>query len=213
MLTAFVTVLSTFIFSGVLASRFTHMWQRQSWLLQQRIIDRENEIRILRELVERFSTLAGKRQHKMLRLALALKSQDNRLVEKRSAEHDEISEEWNSNIIYLYSNITMYISFYYTKELEAIQEKFVYIGNRMSQAGKLPLGASRNKELNEIINALNGLQGSLGTLQKKLIRVIFEKKKEIYAEIEITESNLDRIPTWKLFKSLFERRVKSEEIT
>jgi hypothetical protein len=212
MFTAFLTVFFTFIFSGVLASRFTHIWQRQSWLLQQRIVDRENEIKILRELVERFSTLAGKRQHKMLRLALALNSQDKSLIERRSVEYDEISEEWNSNIVSLYSNITMHVDFVYTKELESIQNKFVIVGNRISQTKNLTPGATKNKEISEIISALNRLQGSLGSLQKKLIRVIFEKKKEIYTEIEINENTLDRIPTWKLFKSLFDRRVKREEI-
>lgn len=212
MLTALVTVFCTFIFSGVLASRFTHIWQRQSWLQQQRIVDRENEIKILRELIERFSTLAGKRQHKMLRLVLAIKALDEPLIEKRSIEYDEISEEWNSNIVSLYSNITMYIDFSHTKELESIQNRFAAVGNRISLIKRSTPGTVRNKEINSIISALNEIQGSLGSLQKKLIRVVFDKKKEIYAEIEINEDNLDRIPTWKLFKSLFERRIKRQEI-
>ncbi|WP_370676676.1 hypothetical protein [Pleomorphomonas sp. PLEO] len=211
MLTALITSLLTFILSGIIATRIAYTWQRESWIRQQRVLDRENEVKILRDLVDRFADLAGKRQHKMLRLVFALRSGKKDLIEKRSIEYDEILDEWNSNIVFLYAKLTMYVSWEEAIKLENIQNIFVRIGWKIEYI-KNNLSNNQNKEIKDSLNSMNELQGLLGNLQKKLIKSILEKKDNIYKEEKLSEDTLDRIPTWKLFKSLFERRVKRDEI-
>ncbi len=211
MLTALITSLFTFVLSGLVATRIAHTWQKESWLRQQRVLDRENEVKILRDLIEIFATLAGRRQHKMLRLVLALRSGKENLIEKRILEYDETLDEWNSNVVFLYSKLTMYVSWEDALKLENIQEIFSRIGWKIERIRRVGPGKSA-MELKETIDRLNELQGSLGKLQKNLIRTILEKKDDIYKEEILREDNLDRIPTWKLFKSLFERRVERDEV-
>jgi hypothetical protein len=84
MWTAVVTVLLTFLFTGFGANRLIQAWQLRNWISQQRLADAEKEHQALQDVFDEVATLAGRRQHKMMRLLSRISSNDEDKIPKDS---------------------------------------------------------------------------------------------------------------------------------
>jgi hypothetical protein len=214
MWTTIMTVLLSFILTGVIGSSLLHAWQRRHWLEQQRLLDREREVNALQELFDDVALFAGKRQYRMVRLLLNLGGKNKESVNKCVEEYGEAVVAWNERLNTLYAKTTILASWKNTKQLEEIQETFVYIGHKIEKmtsdySSGMKITPERIKKMSD---ALSGLQGKIGKFHKGALRFIDSKKEVMYKDVELTERNLYGLPTGKLFKALFKPRVEGIDI-
>ena len=62
--------------------------------------------------------------------------------------------------------------------------------------------------VNRARQELNGLQGRIVTFNKRALTDIAHKKRALYRPEPFSAANLDRLPTWELFKALFKSRQR-----
>lgn len=215
MLTAIVSITLSFVLTGLVANRLLHGWQRRNWLEQQRVLERDKNLKTLNDILDEISFLSSLRHSKMVRLATALKGKNKQVIIKRFSEYDEILDTWNHKINPLFVKISMHIDSRYTYELEKIHEKFVASG-RMLEILFQEFSSNESIDNNickEALGNLNTIQKDLSKFQKNIINFINYKKSEFFDGIELNEENLYSIPTWELFKAVFNFRIKFHDIS
>lgn len=215
MLTAVITVILTFALTGLVGNRVIQAWQYRNWLSQQRILDAEREHKALEEIFDEVTSLAGKRQHRMRRLLDVLVHGDVKLVNKRLSEYDDSVVAWNERLNALFAKITMHLDWGLTKRLEdRIHGSFVSIGHDLERMTKCRLAKGKipPTDISRVSNKLNELQATLFTFNRDTLKAISEKKRAIYREQELTENTLNSIPTWELFKALFQPRKQRNNV-
>jgi len=212
MVTAVVTVLLTFILTGILGNSIVQAWQHRNWIIQRRIQEAELRYAALQKTFDEVSELAGKRQHRMFRLLSSLTRNDEDVVRKRLAEYDEASTLWNERLVAQFSKLTMQLTHGLSLQLEReIQSQFVKLDGELGRATVARLKGTklRNADFVRLSNMLNGLQGRIGTFNKRTLRYIDDEKKALYQPEKLSLRTLDRFPTWELFKALFKPRQSS----
>ncbi|MDR3571231.1 MAG: hypothetical protein P4L81_03460 [Candidatus Pacebacteria bacterium] len=214
MLTAIVTVLLSFILSGIAGNYLLHGWQHRNWLEQQHLMHEEKEFAALQELFDEIASLAGRRHFRMFRLLSSARGTDLDLIRARLGEYDQAVISWNERLSALYAKLTMQIRWRNTQELEDIQATFVSLGHDLEAiAGDRLSGETvTGQRIRAASATLNALQGKIGNFNKHLLRFINKKRAAIYEDIKVTEDNLDRIPTWELFKALFKSGVQRNNV-
>jgi hypothetical protein len=209
-LTAIVTVMLTFLLTGILATRLSQAWQTRNWVSQQRLADKEDQYRALEGIFDEVATLASKRQHKMVRLLSVITGEDDLLIRTRFAEYDTALVEWNERLNTLYAKLTIHLRWRFTKRLEdEIHANFVWAGDILERITKRRLARLQiePEELVSLLLRLNQLQGKIFALNRDILRVLLEQKAELYVDKMPTVHTLDRFPTWELFKALFKPRI------
>src|SRR5256885_2076746 len=98
MLTAVITVLLTFVLTGIVGSRVVHSWQQRNWIVQRRIIEAEEQYKALQKTFDEVSELAGRRQHRMYRLLSGIRKETEKTLSKRLADYDEATLVWNERL-------------------------------------------------------------------------------------------------------------------
>lgn len=214
MLIAIVTVLLSFILSGIAGNYILHGWQHRNWLEQQHLMHDEKEFAALQELFDEIASLAGRRHFRMFRLLGSARGTDLDLIRARLGEYDQAVISWNERLSALYAKLTMRIKWRYTTDLEDIQATFVSLGHDLEAiaGARLSGGTVTRQRISTASATLNTLQGKIINFNKNILRFIEEKRAAIYEDIKITEYNLDRIPTWELFKALFKSGVQRDNI-
>jgi hypothetical protein len=214
MLTTLFTILLTFALTGLLGNFIVQTWQQQNWLRQRRIMEVEAQYTALQTTFNEVSELAGRRQHRMFRLLSSLGKDDDDVVQKRAADYDESSAQWNERLVAQYAKLTMQFESGYrlaTRLEEDIQPRFVAIDTELSRL----LGARRRsgakvskKDFARLSQNLNALQGKIGLFSKVTLKEIADQKKGLYQPRRFTPYTLDSFPTWELFKALFKSRQR-----
>src|SRR5579863_2254429 len=206
MATALLTVILTFIFTGLLSTRIVHALQHRNWLIQQRLHDTEKTYSELHNTFNEVAGLANRRHFRMLRLLSAIESFDIDRVKGAVKDYDETVIAWNERLTILYAKLTMQLSHALTNDLEHhVQQAFYEEGLRLEAMARKRIsgGVVERFEISETSKGLRQIQVDLGRFYKNVLRFIDEKKKSLYAEPAITEWSLDRVPTWELLKALF----------
>ena len=213
MTTAVVTVLQTFMLTGLIGNWLVQRWQHRNWLNQQRFLGAEKEYNALKELFEEISSLLGKRLSRMNRLLRVVNSSDKELLQSRLKDYDEAVAEWNGKLNAFFVRITMYDRFYRTERLEnEVHASLVRSGSRLERLVSRSLSheAVSAKEITELSDRLNTLQGQIFSFNRDFLRAVQAKQQRTYygVWIEFTRQNLEEFPTWKLFKLLFVPRIE-----
>jgi hypothetical protein len=214
MLTAIVTVSLTFLLTGLIGNSVLQRWTHRNWLRQQMLLDRERELSGLEKLFDEVSVLAGRRQYRSRRLLLNLPHLFSSNPELTISEYAESVVAWNEALTSLYAKLTMQLEWSYTRRLEDIQRRFASISSTIDRAVSLYRGGStlHSSTLKTLSDELDSLQGALFVFQRDVLLSVSRRRKDIYSSHEITEANLDGIPTWELFKALFQRRIQGADI-
>lgn len=216
MLTAIVTVFFTFILTGLLGNLFVQAWQHHNWLVQRRILEAEEQYKALQKTFDEVSELAGKRQHRMLRLLRSLPRNNDEVIRKRMGECDEASALWNERLAAHYAKLTMQLTWELARHLDDhIQPRFVKIDVELTKLAeaRLSSGAIVSSESSaRLSQALNKLQGYIIRFNKLTLKQIEERKKSLYSPMQFSLTTLDSFPTWELFKALFKpRKIRFDE--
>lgn len=209
--TVVISVILTFVFTGLIANWLVQRWQYRNWLNQQRFLGSEKKYEALKEHADNISRLASRRLSAMFRVVFTLDQSEERLEERRKIYSDTI-DDWQQNVNSLYTKTTMYFSWNMTKRLEdEINANFVSIGTRIDKSIRI---AQRREEISppskqKILNDLYSLQGTLGNFNRDMLRHVIHQQKSTYHGVEIgyNEADLQYFSTWQLFKALFLTRV------
>lgn len=208
------TVIVSFALTGVVGNRLLQGWQNRNWLKQQEILNGEREYQELQGLFDEITRLAGARQHRMFRLANALHGASCEELDRYVTAYAEELIRWNERIATLYARLESQLGGGYDSKLEYIHDSFRKIGQ------SLEVFVRRRKSGMPVILAdtagviadLNKLQGKIIEYHKLVLGEIRSRRKSMYRDDPLSLSNLDAIPTWDLFKALFERRVKPTNV-
>jgi hypothetical protein len=215
MWTAIITVLLTFILTGILGNFVVQAWQHHNWLVQRRILEAEEQYKALQKTFDEVSELAGKRQHRMFRLLSSLWGEGDDVVRKRLSDYDESATMWNERLAAQYAKITMQLDYWLTLRLDReIQPRFVRLDAELTRLTTARLNGVKlsSADFGRLSQALNALQGQIIGFNKATLKQIDDKKVALYRPKDFNLGTLDSFPTWELFKALFKPRKHSLDI-
>lgn len=208
MTTTIVSILLTFILTGVVANLLAHRWQYRNWINQQRFLGEEQEYLSLKLVWEELTTLSSRRLWCMRRLLLSLGTTDEEGICARLTEYEVALSEWNEKFNSLVVRLTMHASWSLEQELEVeLQPSFVTAGQLLERVttGRLRTGRADPRELGRLERQLNRLSRQVFVLSRDTLRVVQMHRTRTYYGIRVTltPQNLERIGTWELLKALF----------
>ncbi len=214
MTVAIVTVLLTFVLTGIIGNLLVHRWQHRYWLNQQQFLGEEKEYLALKLLSEELASATGKRQSQMRRLLTVLRNSNDDLVRKRFSDYDAVVAEWNATLNSFLVRLTLYASHHLQFELEHdVQTRFWRIGTQLEQltAERLSGGAVSGGAVVRLNKEMDQLSRRLFEFNRDLLKVVRSQKTKTYYGVSITfeEGNLSQFTTWELFKALFKPRIES----
>jgi hypothetical protein len=211
MLTAVITVVLTFVLTGIVGNLLIHRWQLQSWISQQRFLGQEKEYFALQDLFEEIVTSAGRRITRMRRLLRVLHDQRDDLVRQRLKDYDTVQTAWNDSLSSFLVRLRMYAPYSMATRLdEVIQGTFVRLGSELEHLTDARLsgrGLDRAR-IGRLDLSLNELQGEIIMFTRDMLNLIKLQRTKTYTGTRVTlrEHNLELFPTWELLKALFQPR-------
>lgn len=206
MLTAIITVLLTFILTGLVGSSIVHSWQQHNWLVQRRIIEAEEQYKALQKTFDEVSELAGKRQHRMFRLLSAIWQGTDETIKKRLSDYDDASLLWNEKLPTSNAKLTMQLTYWLSIRLEEqVQRRFVRLDSELTRLATARLNGKKllAADYARLSQALNVLNGQIVRFNKATLKEIEDKRASLYRPKTFHAGTLDSVPSWELFKALF----------
>lgn len=205
-MSAIITVIVTFIFTGVIGNRLIHAWQFRNWIKQQRFLGAEKEFFALKELSEEIVELSSRRLNKMQRLLSGLRLK-NEVFEIRFSEYDEILSNWNERLPSFYVRLTMLSTYDFTLDLEGIHQYFVNAGRKLEALVRVRRreGQVEAKSIEELAALLNGIQASMFEFNRELLRSVQRAQEIAYVGVETRfgPETVNLFSNWQLFKAVF----------
>lgn len=210
MLTAIVTVLLTFLLTGLAANRVVQNWQHRNWRAQQHFADTEKAYGALQDIFDEVASLGSRRQHRMFRLLSILRDSNDDRIKERLSEYDGAVVEWNERLNVIYAKLTLHLEWRFTRRLDSeIQPLFVRLGRRLEMLTKRRLAGLEisDSEIRNTREALDRLQGELSVFHRDILKFLLDQKNKLYEAKKLAPETLQSFPTWELFKALFKPRV------
>jgi hypothetical protein len=126
MATGIISIILTFILTGLIGNFLAQQWQQRNWMNQQKLQGEEKHYFALTALWEELMNLASRRLWRMRRLMNALVEGDNQKIEERRNEYDAVLSEWNEKFQSMMVRLTLYASWELGQQLEAeLQRSFL----------------------------------------------------------------------------------------
>jgi len=212
MATATLTVLLTFLFTGLVGNWLIQRWQQRNWLNQQRFLGEQKEYENLKTLCDEIIGCSGRRISRMRRLLSALGQPDDKLIRRMLKAYDEVLSEWNEKLNGFHARLTFYAAYEMSWRLEeSVQKRFVAIGAELNGMTKSRISGTipASRQVAHIEIELNRFSGALLTYNRQLLRTLeIQKTKTYYGRrITLNRDNLKHFPTWELIKGLFKPRI------
>ena len=213
MLTAIVSILLTFLLTGVIGNMLFQRWQYRNWISQQKFLGEEKQYYQLTALWEELTNLASKRLWRMRRLHSALTGEDDEKIKERLNDYDLALSEWNEKFHSMSVRLTLYSSWDLERELEdQLQHSFLDAGLRLERLTKARLATGRadKKLAHDLLLEFFDLSRTLFTFNRNTLAVVQRQKSRTYygVEIVLTRQTLDKFGTWELLKALFQPGIK-----
>src|SRR5215217_326412 len=200
------TLVVTFLLTGVIGNRLIPAWQFRNWLKQQRFLGAEKEYIELKHLFDEIVTLLGRRLTKMQRLRASFGLR-TAVFEERLAEYDAAISEWNERIPSFNVRLTILANWDLTKDLEQIQEYLHFTGAELERLCRLKI-ANKNIPTQDqavVVGYLDYIQGSIFKFNREILKLVEQSHANTYHGIEIrfSSSTLRSFGSWHLIKALF----------
>jgi hypothetical protein len=215
--TALLTAITTFIFTGLVGNYLVQIWQQRNWLNQHRLLGAEKRFEELQKLVDEIATLGDARSFRARRI---IRYRPGNIVELSDLRetHDQAVVQWNERFTAIKVKLTMYAGYTrFTEVLEGdIQPAFIAIGDQLDTVIKyLDADALIPSSIrNHAETMLNELSAKLFRFSRDLLRLLITKKQEAYEgeRIPFSERTLELFSRWYLFKALFKTTHPAEPI-
>jgi hypothetical protein len=213
-MTAIVTIVVTFILTGVIGNWLVQRWQHNNWLRQHRFLGVAKDQESLRQIFEEISQSAGARLWQMFRLVKGIGRFEEQELRSRVSEYEKALSQWNEKLNIFYAKLTLYSKYDYTSRLEwDIQARFVENGVRIERLVRKRLDghAIRSQDIVAALDGLNALQAIIFNFNRDLLRIVQAQQEIAYygVRVKFSHDTLDLFPTWQLFKALFVSRIES----
>ena len=88
----------TVVLTAYVGSKIAQHWQLRSWILQQKITDRDQKYTELKSLYDDLDRIVNRRLYRLRTLIWALKREDKAVVEDKISAYAEIVAEWNEKL-------------------------------------------------------------------------------------------------------------------
>ncbi|CAO4137662.1 hypothetical protein [Methylorubrum extorquens] len=210
--TVIISVILSFILTGVTANWLIYRWQYRNWMNQQKFLGSEKKYEALKSHADEISRLASRRLSSMFRVVFAFDQSDDRLEERRKLYSDSV-DDWNQNISSFFYKTTLYFSWEMTQRLEHdINARFVSIGSKIDKSIRILQSKDAILQIpkTSMLQELYSLQGELGNFNRDMLRHVIKQQSATYHGVELryNESDLQYFSTWHLVKALFVTRVE-----
>jgi len=179
MLVAIVTVILTFLLTGIIGNFLVQRWQHRNWLNQQRFLGEEREYLALKSLWEELAGLSGKRLSRMRRLLVILDRPDDQFIRKRLSDYDDILGKWNDSLTSFYVRLTLYATHTLQHRLEhEIQIAFLRVGSSLERLvkGRLESGSVSSKAVEQVRSEMDEISGQLFAFDRDILNVVRAQK-------------------------------------
>jgi hypothetical protein len=210
---AIVSILLTFVLTGVIGNMLVQHWQYRNWINQQKFLGEEKQYYALTALWEELTNLASKRLWRMRRLHAALTNGDDEKIKERLNDYDLALSEWNEKFHSMSVRLTLYSSWDLERELEdQLQRSFLDAGLRLERLTKtrLATGTADKKLVRELLSEFFDLSRTLFRFNRSTLAAVQRQKSRTYygVEVVLTRWTLDKFGTWELLKALFQPGIK-----
>lgn len=209
MLTAIISILLTFLLTGVVGNLLVQRWQYRNWINQQKFLGEEKHYNQLVALWEELTRLASKRLWRMRRLHTALITADDDKIKERLNDYDLVLSEWNEKFHSMAVRLTLYSTWDLERQLEGeLQQSFLNAGLRLERLTKSRLANGTTDKL--LVDQLRleffDLSRVLFRFNRSTLAAVQKQKSRTYYGVEIilAKSTLDKFGTWELLKALFQ---------
>jgi hypothetical protein len=214
---AILTVVLSFVFTGLISARLAQSWQQRNWVRQQQFFGNEKNYIALRDLIADLVKLLGARHYRMRRLLSATCNMSDKEIEDRLSEYNNILIEWNDNLPSFLVKLAAYGNLTYTYSLENdLQATFQSLGARIENAvRRRRTGRPHDPgERAKIESALNTLQGRIFKFNRSLLERLDRTRREIYfgQSIPYELRWLEQFSITELIKAFFVRDVDCHSI-
>jgi len=216
-------ILLSFLLVTVVGGIWAQRLQHQNWIRQQHISSQDRRIAELKMIFIEFDSLLSRRLYRTRRLLYSLRRGQLETIDARLKDYDVIVCEWNDKRNSLQIRLVRVISVPLAQQFEHdLSRRFVSIG---SQLERLTRAALANTSADRARPRLTALEQELNSLS----RSVYEFSREIYKSLQTeqdqllyidkhnripdSESELESISTWYLFKTLFVPPPKLNEET
>ncbi len=212
-----ITVIMSFVLTGLISAHLAQSWQQRNWLRQQQFLGNEKNYIALRDLIADITKLLGIRHYRMRRLLAAAYNMSDTDVKERLSDYNKILIEWNDNLPSFLVKLTVYSNFSYTYLLENdLQNTFQSLGARIEAAVRRRRSGKPQDpgERARIDSALNTLQGRIYNFNRDLLKRLDQTRREIYfgQSIPYELQWLEEFSTTELIKAFFLRDVDRHSI-
>src|SRR3954465_4156360 len=119
-MTAIVTVILSFLLTGLVGNSLLQRWQHRNWLSQQRFSLEDKEYQALSGLFQDLVKYSSQRHYRMRRLLRALSSSDEEGIKAKTADYDEALTEWNDIFNSLCVRLTLLAGHQYPPQHAAV---------------------------------------------------------------------------------------------
>lgn len=215
--TSVVTVLMTFLCTGLAANWLVQKWQYRNWLNQQKFLGAEKKYEALKLHADEVSKLSAKRLSAMFRLVAALDQSADRLEERRKI-YSDVLDEWGQHINSFYYKTTLYFDWEMTQRLEYdINQRFVEVGSQIEHCirRRQEHADAEISEKEVLKDELFSIQGALGNFNRDMLKYVIRRQDSTYHGVEVGYSyaDLQYLSNWQLIKALFITRVEEFSVT
>jgi hypothetical protein len=211
-------IITPVLLTAYLGARLAQHWQMRSWILQQKVNDRDQRYSELKTLYDDLDRIANRRLYRLRLLIWALKKADKDKIEERITSYAEVVTEWNEkfNSIVIRSVRILESGSYLIWSFEQMVSK------PLLEIGSIAEGATRNFRATGSTNVSNSQwvqhEKNLDSLNYHLI----DHMRNIYIELQklkeerffIIEdgrlnrefTDLSKVSSIHLIKAIFQQR-------
>jgi hypothetical protein len=213
MATAIISIILTFVLTGLVGNFLVYRWQHRNWISQQKFSGEEKHYFALITLWEELMNLASRRLWRMRKLLTVVSVGDNNKIEDRLNEYSEVLSEWNEKFHSMSVRLTLYASWNLTRQLETeLQQSFLNTGLQLERLAKtrLTTGAVDRNLVARLNRQFEDLSRQVFVFNRTTLKAVQDQRSRTYhgVEVDFTRRNLEKFGTWELLKALFKPGIQ-----
>lgn len=201
------SVILSFILTGVIGNWLMQSWQARNWLAQQRFAGHEKEYFALKELGEEIATLLAVRIYAMRQMKSALNFQGEKPTEVVWSDYAESVKKWNERLPSFLARLPILATYELALELDEIQVSLRNTSLRLEKTKRMPAEVQRLEQgqINLLNTELLHLHAITLAFNKKILNIVMSQRSDIFygTKIQFSANNLEKFSTWQLFKALW----------
>jgi len=172
--------IATVLLTAYIGNKIAQHWQLRSWILQQKIADKDQKYTELKSLYDDLDRIANRRLYRLRSLIWALKSREPKRIEDKTSDYAEIVAEWNEKVNSIFirfvktlrSGSSLYLTF----------EQTVF--NPLVEIGGATEKAARTYRLNRQTNVPNSVWANYENRLDLVNRRLIEVMRDLYDELQ-----------------------------